>query len=239
MKAEVHTLAGAYALDALPANDTAAFTHHLRACGTCSQEVAELEVTAAHLGLAAATTPPAGLRARVLRAADQTRQAPPASLNGAGAHRRSVWRRRLPAAAAAVLILLTGLLTLRPDDDLPAPPQQEQILAVMQAPDMRSSTASLRGGGSMNVMSSRGLDQAVVLDDRWPRLDPAHDYQLWLIDRAGNPRPAHVLIDGTGQPSGPHLVNGLNPGDHLAITAEPDGGSPRPTTAPLASTNRT
>ncbi|MGH3355148.1 MAG: anti-sigma factor [Nocardioidaceae bacterium] len=241
MNADVHALAGAYAMDALPAEEAAAFAEHVEQCPSCQQEVAELQVTAAQLGLAAATAPPAELRDRVLHAVQQTRQIPPQTPTIDSTRRRARSRPRLLAAAAAVVLILgAGLLALRPLLDTADPPQRDSIVAVMDAPDARSSTTRLSGGGSMTVVSSRELDQAVVLGERLPRLDRDHDYQLWLVDRTGAARSANVLFDGSGEPAtGPNLVAGLQPGDQVAITQEPAGGSEQPTTTPLAITRRT
>lgn len=239
MNADVHALAGAYAMDALPDEEAAAFAEHVEQCPSCQQEVAELQVTAAQLGLAAATAPPAELRDRVLHAVQQTRQIPPRTPTIDSTSRRS--RPRLLAAAAAVVLILgAGLLALRPLLDVADPPPPDSIVAVMDAPDARSSTTRLSGGGSMTVVSSRELDQAVVLGERLPRLDRDHDYQLWLVDRTGSARSANVLFDGSGEPAtGPNLLRGLQPGDQVAITQEPAGGSEQPTTTPLAITRRT
>jgi anti-sigma-K factor RskA len=245
MNADVHALAGAYAMDALPEDESAAFAMHLEQCASCRQEVAELRATAAQLGIAATAPPPEQLRERVLQAAQQTRQVPPRTPTAYPSRRRGSPGRRMPrllaAAAAAVLVVGALLLGLRPllsqDADTA---QQDQIMAVMKAPDARSVIAPLRGGGSMTIVSSRAMRQAVVLGERLPRLDRAHDYQLWLVNRTGSARPAHVLLDGEGKPStGPNLVKGVRPGDQLAITQEPKGGSEQPTSAPLAITHGT
>ncbi|HEY0641398.1 MAG TPA: anti-sigma factor, partial [Pseudonocardiaceae bacterium] len=79
MNAEIHTLTGAYALDALSGTERAGFEHHLAECPACAAEVAELQATAAALGTAVAATPPPGLRAKVLAEARRTRQLPPAA----------------------------------------------------------------------------------------------------------------------------------------------------------------
>jgi anti-sigma-K factor RskA len=76
-RSDPHTLAGAYALDALASADRAAFERHLAACDDCRQEVAGLTAAAARLGQAAAATPPERLREQVLAMAARTRQLPP------------------------------------------------------------------------------------------------------------------------------------------------------------------
>jgi hypothetical protein len=61
-----HSLAGPYALDALEPAERATFERHLRGCAACQSEVRDFTAVAASLGLAAATTPPAALKGRVL-----------------------------------------------------------------------------------------------------------------------------------------------------------------------------
>lgn len=74
MSEHLHQLAGAYALDALPDEEQEEFERHLRGCESCQEEVAGYRETAALLGAAAAEQAPAGMRARVLDAIDQTPQ---------------------------------------------------------------------------------------------------------------------------------------------------------------------
>lgn len=78
MNAEIHTLTGAYAIDALSGTERVAFEHHMAACAACAVEVGELRATAARLGTAEAVAPPAALKQQVLAAARRTRQLPPA-----------------------------------------------------------------------------------------------------------------------------------------------------------------
>ncbi|MCF6525932.1 zf-HC2 domain-containing protein, partial [Streptomyces sp. JJ36] len=83
--AELHTLTGAYSLDALPEPERAEFERHLAGCEPCAQEVRELRATTERLGLAAAAPPPPALRRRVLEAVPAVRQEPP---RVARSHRR-------------------------------------------------------------------------------------------------------------------------------------------------------
>lgn len=235
MNADVHALAGAYALDALPPEEAAAFSEHLAECGACQQEVMELRVTAVQLGLAAAQVPPPEIRARVLRAAHDSRQIPPITAPADLAERRRRrWRPMLAAAAAAAVVVAGGLLGLGQvlDDGEPGP--QDAIAAVMDAPDARPATARLRGGGSMTVVSSDKLNRAVVISEDLPALPPKRVYQLWLVGPEGDARSADVLIRPDASAGRSRLVEGLQPGDRIAITREPAGGSEQPSMAPLA-----
>lgn len=239
MNADVHTLAGAYAMDALPPDEAAAFVQHLDQCPACQQEAAELQITAAQLGLAVTQAPPAALRDQVLAAVAQTRQIPPATPTRPSSHRRRrTWPRLLAAAAALVVIVGAGLLALVPNlDDPTGPSRPDPIAAVINAPDAHTTTVGLRGGGKMTVISSARRDQAVVLSQDLPPIATDRVYQLWLVDEAGNARSADVLIDSsTAARRAARLIRGLRAGDQIAITREPPGGSQQPTMAPLAIT---
>lgn len=74
---ELHTLAGAYALDALSGAGRARFARHLARCQACAREQRELREVTARLAAAVAADPPADLVARVIAAAARTRQLPP------------------------------------------------------------------------------------------------------------------------------------------------------------------
>ena len=54
---DIHTLSGAYALDALLDLERAEFERHLSACDACRAEVASLREAASHLAEASATSP--------------------------------------------------------------------------------------------------------------------------------------------------------------------------------------
>jgi anti-sigma-K factor RskA len=233
MNADVHAFAGAFALNALPPDEAAVFREHLAQCPTCQDEVAELQVTASHLGVAVAERPPPRVREAVLRAASQTRQVPPVIRPdefGAPRRRRRVW---LAAAAAAVVIAAgsAGLTTVLDDESGPA---ADPIAAVIDAPDADITGARLRGGGRLTVVSSEQIGQAVVLSKNLPPVGTDEDYQLWLVDPDGAARSAGVLLDAPGAAD---LVRGVRPGDQIAITREPAGGSEQPTMAPLGVTD--
>jgi anti-sigma-K factor RskA len=236
MNADVHALAGAYVLDALSPLETDRFARHLAECPACRLEVPELQAAAAQMGVAVAERPPEALRARVLRAVQTTRQAS----SSAGPLRRRRMSRLLAAAAAVLLILGLGVLALRPAFDDGGQASDNHVMAVMHAPDARSSTTGVHGGGSITVISSRRMAAAVVMGERLPPLDRAHDYQLWLVGRSGDVRSTGMLIDGSRSGhAGPMMVKGVRPGDQIALSMERAGGSRRPTTPLLAMSRRT
>ena len=76
---EPHTLAGAYAMDAVAGADKARFERHLARCQACARELGELREVTARLAGAVAAEPPGGLVERVVAMAARTRQLPPAA----------------------------------------------------------------------------------------------------------------------------------------------------------------
>ena len=101
-RSDLHALAGAYAMDAVPEPDRAAFERHLASCEPCRQEVRGLREATAALAAATAVQPSAAFREAALRAAGQTRQFPPATAAPPpGGRRRQGRGLRGPPAAAA------------------------------------------------------------------------------------------------------------------------------------------
>jgi anti-sigma factor RsiW len=76
-RTQAHTLAGAYALDAVTGADRARFERHLARCQACAAELRELREAAARLAAAVAADPPGGITERAVAAAARTRQWPP------------------------------------------------------------------------------------------------------------------------------------------------------------------
>lgn len=152
-------------------------------------------------------------------------------------------RRLLTAVAAAALVaavaLGAGILIGRSTAPEPTPPTatsqpDQQVVDVLAAPDAKVSFAQLGDDrGSLSVVTSRSQNRAVavVRDPRNP-LAQGQTFQLWLVGKAATPVSAGLV--GTQGLRSPVLVDQLDASQVLAITIEPDGGSPQPTTPILA-----
>ncbi|MFE1174022.1 anti-sigma factor domain-containing protein [Streptomyces sp. NPDC058773] len=240
---DLHTLTGAYALGALSEQESAEFTRHLAHCQACTQEVRELQETAARLALAVAEVPPAGLRTRVMAALPEVRQLPPRGRHASVVPMRRGPRHRLPylaAAACLVVAAIAGGLAVKARNDadqqrdrsVRAEQQAAAVSALMAAPDATFHTTALKGGGSGTVVASRQRGQTAFLYHGLPALSGRRVYELWY-SRNGTMEPAGLVE--TGRSSGAMLLTGGPRGaDGVGVTAEPAGGSSRPTTAPLA-----
>jgi anti-sigma-K factor RskA len=242
-----HTLAGAYAMDAVPEPDRSRFERHLARCDSCRQEVRGLREATAALAAATAVRPPAELRDAVLRRAGQTRPLPPAAAPAPVAwapardQRRPRGRPRLVAVVAValagaltVVALVAGVATYGMQGRLDQAQRRDHtVAAVLSASDAKMMSAHVSTGGTATVVMSHRERALVFTAADLGVLPPGESYELWLIGPAG-PRPAG-LVDASahGRMAGPMVVSGLAAGDSVGMTVEPAGGSPRPTSRPV------
>jgi anti-sigma-K factor RskA len=255
MGPDVHTLTGPYALDALDEHERRQFEAHLAECPDCAHEVDELRVAAARLGIAAAQEPPDQLRARVLAQMAHTRQDPPLPAHpDPQVHRLESrqptqrWTTRFLAAAtglATAAAVLFGMLTVRADQQRDTAlaqlaglrAQYQSVAQLAGAPDARIATGTAAGGGTVTVLTSRTQNRAVLLVFDLPAPPPAHTYQAWLIG-TGNPRSVGLLAPAAGSDAAPGaaplVFDGVGYAGKIGLTIEPAGGSPQPTTTPVA-----
>jgi anti-sigma-K factor RskA len=104
----------------------------------------------------------------------------------------------------------------------------QQIAVVLTAQDAVMSTGSVAGGGTATIVMSHARHALVFTAQGLRALPASRGYELWLIGPAGT-RPVAMLPAGSHGMTGPVIASGLRQGDHLALTAEPSGGTTRPT----------
>lgn len=250
-RADLHTLAGPYALNALPPGDRARFERHLAACDACAQEVRGLQETAGRMAAAAAVPPPARLRDRVLAEAARTRQLAPDPAGPPTAGARWPWRARRAAAEPrhqsrwlrpvavglsavfAAAAIAFGFKALDTQHSLSQAQARDHMLtAVLTAPDAKMMSAPVTGGGTATVVMSHSERVLAFSSAGLPSLPAGQGYELWLMGPSGGrpaamlPRPAHGM-------TAPVIATGIRAGDMVELTVEPAGGAPRPTTAPI------
>ncbi|MFJ8635299.1 anti-sigma factor domain-containing protein [Streptomyces sp. NPDC093568] len=249
---DLHSLAAPYALDALEPGERRRFEKHLRTCDLCTAEVRALAEDAARLAWSTAAAPPAALRERVLAAVRTTPQEP-AGREQARARATQlpphVWgnqpppRTRAPrprpllvpfatatAAAALVVASLFAVQANKTQDQLNAQrAQASEIANVLAAPDARASTGEDAEGRTIGVVASASEGRAVVTLSGYGELPGGRVHQLWLMRPDVQPR-SLGLFDGDT----PLVAAGLDKSaTSLAVTVEPDGGSPQPTSQPV------
>ena len=241
MSADIHALAGAYALNALPPDEQAFFERHLAACDACRLEVAELQETAARLAAGVATAPPASLRDRVLAAADQTRQLPPEAPAAPPAASTSRWERLrqralVPVAACLALVVfaLSGVILTLNSRLEQARSQPASVVSILGSADLETVELDLGAAAPGRFLYSASQDRGVIVANGLPDPGARETYELWLI-HDGQPVPAALFRPGDGGAALAQVDAPVRGADLVAVTIEPAGGSERPTGEILAS----
>ena len=249
---DIHDLAGAYALDALPPDERAAFDAHLDQCPTCREEVASFRATAARLAAATREDPPADVRADVMATIANVRQDPPTpsrtadevpndvpdeiadevpvrtAPTGASRPGTASLLGRLGLGLAAGLLVVAGGLGLWAatlDSQLQAREDQaQQVAAVLAAEGART----IRVDGTTLVVAP-DEERAVLATSDLAAPGDGQVLQVWVIGAAG-PVSAGLIED----PTTPKLLEApVTPGEVVGVTVEPTGGSPQPTSDPI------
>jgi hypothetical protein len=240
---DIHSLSGAYALDAVDDIERAAFERHLRECDACSLEVLELRETVSRLSDSVAVEPPPALRASVLQAVARTPQAPPGRPAAGSSAAVKRWRRFAAASVAAGVIAVgigvgTWTVANRNVDDArkataAAEARVDQVERVLAAADARLFTGTARDGGTVNVTVARSIDSAVAALEGLPDPGDGRIYQLWMIPEGDPATVARSVgqLPGAAAPT----AQPVRVGDAkvFGVTIEPEGGSERPTLANL------
>ncbi|MFZ3556491.1 anti-sigma factor [Streptomyces sp. BH055] len=224
------SLVAPYALDALEDRERARFERHLKRCDACADEVSALMESSVRLACSAAVAPPTELRERVLTAVRLTGQVTVEPRPRVAPRARGLLI-PLGVATGAGALTVAALFAVqleRTSDRLDAQrAAAREVARVLAAPD----AGAVRADG-LNVVASpeRGSAVITVTGLRAPPRGRVH--QLWLMEPSAPPRSLGLLPDGGSDT--PVVATGLTPdASSLAVTTEPDGGSERPTGAPL------
>ncbi|WP_018180542.1 anti-sigma factor [Jongsikchunia kroppenstedtii] len=221
-----------YAIDGLPAAEHAEMEASLAALSDLERQIYQRHIVDTQSAMTDyagryAAAPPADLRGRILDDhATGTRQVIPI---------RSRRRRIATIIAAAAVVIAVALAAGVGIGRVTAPStkssvaQSDPTLAVLAAPDATMQTTPLDDGrGTLALVVSRSHDQAVAIVRRTTNPVPAdRSLQFWLVGKAPTPISAG-LVDNAAAP--PLLINAIGGAQVLAVTLEPRGGSPAPTT---------
>jgi len=250
--------AAAYALGGLDADERRTFEAHLADCAVCHAEVSAFRrVTTAVALTTDPVAPPAALKTRVLaKATGQVPVRPPAAPPAASRlawlaaaagilvavatglfayyerKASTTWHEAATRASDEVRQLRAELARVRLDAR-----QLANAMEVLSAPDLArvdlASTTPAAPSGRAFVSRSRGL---LVSAAHLPALQPGRTYQLWLVLPQRPPIGAGVFgvnTNGSGIVVPPPSLNAtLSAANDMtfAVTNEPAGGSPAPTT---------
>jgi hypothetical protein len=257
MSADIHGLVGAYAVDAIDEQERSDFELHLAECPECQAEVASLQAAANQLSLMTETAPPASMRTAVLAGIKTVRPLPPLEAQSGGpvasgpvggssptveaptrADSNVVQlrpRRRVVAwlaTAAAAAVLLIGGISWSPWDNGTGGnvSATEQVLEAKDAQRFEK----VIGGAKATIVRSASLGKAVIIADHMPAAPDGKDFQLWFDQPNRGMVSAGVMPHGTADTVTVLLDGDAATATGAGITVEPAGGSPAPTSAPVA-----
>lgn len=158
---------------------------------------------------------------------------PPNTATIQAVSRRNWTRGILALAASMVLLVALGLGAAMINDYLNRPPAVVALQQIEDAPDAQSATVDVIDGGSATAHWSESVGKAVLVSQGLPQIADGETYEMWFVrdgaaESAGTFDPADLtttaLLDGAVQP-----------GDVIAVTVEPQGGSPtgEPSSEPI------
>ena len=224
---EVEQLAGAYALEALPAETLREVQEHLASCSQ-HPEIAGLRVVAASLAeTAPEMEPPPGLKTRLMDTV-RNEAAAHAVTPAREAHRS--WLRRwlsppaqpyvLAAALAIAVAVLAGWnVYLQTSDD-----GGQNVTFVRTLTD--------GGAAAGRILYVQEEHFAVITVQHLAPLADDKTYQVWAISGAAATGIGLFNTSVNGEAS-TEIQFDLSGVEVVAITVEPAGGSPQPTTEPV------
>ncbi|MGQ0815960.1 MAG: anti-sigma factor [Gemmatimonadota bacterium] len=239
-------LAAGYSLGSLDADERATFEMHLAGCKDCQAEVDSYRDVVGSIGLGAPVVPPPPhLRARILAETKSVRALNPPTQ----------FQRLLPwlVAAAAMTVAIASLLMYaseRSRRELAESAgaaaatqlmharkqvaQQDSMLAAILAPDAESARLVAQGRPpSVRLFLNRRRNMVVLSARDLAPAAAGRTYQLWGI---ADGQPVSMGTFNTSADGQATVVLPLATDarfTHSAITDEPAGGSPQPTTTPF------
>lgn len=236
------------ALGELDDHDEARLRELAAADASIDREVDGLLEVAARVQASKPVEPPASLRDAVLAAVaataqfdDPSRDPRPPSHIGPGDRSTMTSRERMPwkasrwmFAVAAALVVVVGAALVVQFSEGPGSDPIEEVLAAPDAAEYEFGFTS-DVGATLRLVYSADVGASVLAGDSVEMLSSEFAYQLWQLGE-GAPIPVGLFrpdVDGAVAARFDELDPTTAP---IAVTVEPDGGSPAPTTPILAST---
>ena len=226
-----------YALGVLEKEDRTEIDQHLASgCGICQTgiERAAIQNVTVLAAMTPEAVPPRRVRGRLL-----------AGMSVAGP--KWSWLGWAAAAACLVAVAWLGVQAYRLSGELNSARQQmasvdrqlahvRVVLDLINAPDTRTVVFGQEKHepprGSVFVHPRMGV---VLIASRLPRLGHGWTYEMWVVPKAGAPKPAG-LFQSTAAGTAMHNIEGpidVQSTGAVAVTVEPAAGSNAPTSTPI------
>jgi anti-sigma-K factor RskA len=264
MNDDIHSLVGAYAVDAVDDAERARFEEHLATCAGCRAEVESLRGAAAHLAASTDTAPPASLKASLLRDIRSVRPLPPVlderdDLTGDDGPRQDPAPAADPAPAPTAEV---GDLTARREQKAARHnPVARWVVGaaaaaavvvggvVWQPWDNRPSRPPVAASAQQQVLRASDARtytdrsttvvrsaslKKAVVKVTLPPPPAGKVYEVWLQHPDGHMVRAGLIPDVSRARDGVLLEGDAATAIGAGITVEPAGGSSSPTSVPVA-----
>jgi len=253
----------AFVLGTLDADERAAFETHLARCERCREAVVEQEAVVSELaGAVPAVEPPPTLRTRVLEAAFAGGRPSTDARAAAGVAEEddesllqpsAAWAPWLAAAAGAAFAIWAGvsnersaeradrfaaeIATARATIDTLRleTARRDSMLAALTGPAVETATLTSTGSQPrVRLFWNRATEQLLVTAFELPPPPTGRTYQLWGLSPDAAPVSLGTFDTGPdGSAIGLHTLAAGAAYTRSAVTEEPAGGSPQPTTEPF------
>jgi anti-sigma-K factor RskA len=207
---EIQEMLGAYALNATDALERRRVERHLSSCDDCANEVRLLKETTSELAWLAQTEDATDLTERISE-----------NLPARG---RTI-RLRIASGVAAVAVAVAGVLGASLVHQRSVNSQLSDVLAQTSRRVSLSAQGGFEGRGVLHI----GSGKAALVLDQVPEPGKDRTYQLWAI--SGTKPRSMVVVDGADRVV--RLFDWEGRADTFAVTIEPEGGSPVPTSDPV------
>jgi anti-sigma-K factor RskA len=214
---------GAYSLGIAQDPERSEIAEHLaRQCPECVRGVrSAMVMVTAMSGMVPSVEPPKHLRSRVVGMVERETK-------------RSLFGLVLPwaiSAALAIVLLAVVVPARRPSADTA---KLQQALAILNDPAAKEVTFGETAKPSRGRVFVSGSKGVVFIGASLPVIEVGKTFELWVIPAKGNPVPAGTFR-GEADATAVYVRPGPVQADAaaVAVTVEPEGGSPQPTTTPF------
>jgi anti-sigma-K factor RskA len=227
-------LKDAFVLGALPEEERRELEEYLAAHPERQAEIDELGAVAGLLALSPREQEPSPeLRRSIMDAVEAEAERPRARSGSVLAGMRGFLSIRNLALGAATLLVI-GLFSWNMVLQGEMRDLQSRVQG-MQASEGDSRMVELEGSGPARQASAEVMiledHRAVLMAEDMPPVPEDKTFQIWVIEK-DVPRPSGVFEVGEDQVA-VVVENRVEGADAIAVTVEPEGGSPQPTTEPM------
>jgi anti-sigma-K factor RskA len=211
----------AFVLGALPEEERREFEEYLASHPERQAEIDELGAVAGLLALSPQEQePPPELRRSIMAVVEAEAEHPRA---GSGlARMRELLGVRTLALGAAALLVQAQIQDLQSQAPSPQAPHDGRLVA------LEGSGAARQASVEVMILDN---DRAVLMAEDMPPVPEDKTFQIWVIEN-DVPKPGGLFETGEEWVV-TSVETPLDGADIIAVTVEPEGGSPQPTTDPM------